>query len=83
LIECGADAVFGYGNHNLNTVNNYKKYKNGLIITSLGDLVNCNLDSSKLYGSKTELCLYNTLSKEVDVLTINRVIEEDCLIPTI
>ena len=83
LIKCGADVVFGYGHHNLNTVNNYKKYNNGVIITSLGDLVNCNLDSSKRYGSKTELCRYNTLSKEVDVLAINRVIIEDCLLPTI
>jgi len=83
MIECGAAVVFGYGNHNLVGVNNYKKYKNGLIIASLGDLVNCNLDSSKHYGSTTEICRYNTLSTDVDVLKINRVIVEDCLLPSI
>jgi len=83
MIECGASVVFGYGNHNMNIINNYKQYKNGLIITSLGDLVNCNLDSGKLYSSMTEICLYNTLSKAVDVLKINRAIIEECLLPTI
>ena len=83
MIDGGASVVFGYGNHNLVSVNNYKKYNNGLIISSLGDLVNCNLDSSKHYGSETEICRYNTLTDNVDVLKINRVIVEDCLLPSI
>jgi len=80
MIDAGASVVFGYGNHNL-VKNNYKKYKKGLIITSLGDLVNCNMNREKCYENKTEICLYNTLSKRYDTLEIKRIIFEECLLP--
>ena len=81
LVENGADVVFGYGADNIPIRKSCFRHQDGLIIRSLGDLVNCNMDPTKIYINSGELCLYNTVSKQSHILEIRRHVVEDCLLP--
>ena len=81
LVENGADVVFGYGSSNIPLRKSCFRHQGGLIIRSLGDLVNCNVDPRKIYINKGEMCLYNTVSKQSHILEISRHMVEDCLLP--
>jgi len=81
LIDLGVDIFFAYGDSNSYNDDNYK-YKNGIIIENLGDLVNNSLYHRRVYAGSCEICLFDTIVRDGYTFRIKReIIDDNVLIP--
>ena len=77
----GVDIFFGYGDSNSYNEDSYK-YKNGVIIENLGDMINNSLYTHRVYAGSCEICLFDTLVREGYTFRIKReIIDDNVLIP--
>ena len=81
LIDLGVDIFFGYGDANSYNEDSYK-YKNGVVIENLGDMINNSLYTHRVYAGSCEICLFDTLVREGYTFRIKReIIDDNVLIP--
>ena len=80
LIDNGVDIVFGYGHHNV-AFRSTRAYKTGIIILSLGDLINCCPEEEVLYDPQSNICMYTTPGKTFYTGKVQRKMVENCILP--
>lgn len=81
LIDLGVDIFFGYGDSNSYNEDSYK-YKNGIVIENLGDLINNSLYPHRVYAGNCEICLFDTIVRDGYTFRIKReIIDDTVLIP--
>lgn len=83
LIDLGVDVVFGYEDSNSYNEDSYK-YKNGIIMENLGDLINSSMRRNRVYAGSSQVCVFDTIVKEGYTIRINReIIDDNVLIPLV
>jgi len=81
LINLGVDVVFGYEDSNSYNEDSYK-YKNGIIMENLGDLINSSVSRNRVYAGSSQVCVFDTIIKEGYTIRIKReIIDDNVLIP--
>lgn len=80
LIDFGVDIVQIQAN-NSKPVNSCQNYKNGVIICGLGDLVNCGKPRRRYVPITSELCLFNTITKNYINYLVQKHTVNECIIP--
>ena len=81
LIDRGVDIFFAYGDSNSYNEDSYK-YKNGVIIENLGDLINNSLYPHRVYAGSCDVFLFDTLVRQGYNFRVNReIIDDSVLIP--